>query len=202
MSADRVFDSGPLITLDQRLSENFPNPNPRYRVRGLLSEVMDKIGIRNVEGMLLEVHRRLGVDSKSRDFDAPSSYPTKEQFKLDLEQSVESDQEPSFPAEDFPALTDVVRHGRTDWRSLTEDGVLPIDYIYLLGKYMANRRAYEDLFSSGSPLLPSGSYDEITIENNWTVRNGVFRTLALKGLGEQFINDQGMDKWIVVRLEH
>lgn len=202
MSTDRFVGTDTLVDLDRRLSENFPDPNPRYRIKGHLHEVMVQTGIGNVEGVLLELHRRLGAESKSRDFDASSTYPTEIQFVHNLGRSVVSEQKPLYSARDFPFITDVARYGKIDTNSLTDGGVLPTDYIYLLGKYMADRRAYDNLFSSGSVLFrQNATYDEITVGRDWTVKNGVYRVLALKGLGSQFITNTGMDKWIVARLE-
>lgn len=104
---------------------------------------------------------------------------------------------PGQPFGDSVSPLDLIEYGHTDWDEVqARTGDLPSE-IRRIACVMADPLAYHSWVheAQGRPA------DHITIDEDWLVQNGRHRSLALVCLGEDFICESGIDRWVQVAVE-
>ncbi|MBI2036387.1 hypothetical protein HYT17_02050 [Candidatus Microgenomates bacterium] len=108
--------------------------------------------------------------------------------RIMAEKPVSSESPPPQP--DNPLASEVAQHAQIDWGQLKKDhmhksGEPLTSAVYKLAKYM-------------SKPPPPNEQATIYLTDNWRVRDGRHKVLALKVLGPEFIKASGMDRWVKI----
>jgi len=116
------------------------------------------------------------------------------------------------PVPDSPAASEIAKYAVIDWDHIkhTKDnhvsaGQSMAGKLYEMAKLMSTREGYTGLDEEGglakgeSMNVSDKSGDEIRVGEGWRVKNGQHRVLALKLLGEKFVEEKGMNEWVGIR---
>lgn len=161
--------------------------NIKQFIRRLLNEFELKgKGREGAEG-LLEIRERLNI-AMGEPFPNPPGYLSKEEFERNLQQVLSSEMNRDLPwMPTHVKASGVAKYGQYEWPTAFE--VLE-DSLYELGKIMTVPNAYRSLFPKT---------DAILVGKDWHVENGIYRCLVLRALGQEFVNNQGMNAWVEVQ---
>lgn len=168
--------------------------NIKKTIRRQIQAHLATLGLQSLEDFagLAAIQQRLY--ERRSNIPTPPGYPDKEYFKqrlTALHQAEGHEDLPGIPSR--PLATDVAQNGQGDWSQLKgRNSKTVVDYLYDLGKVLSNEFAYTAVFDSTDP---------IEVGDQWRVENGRHRTLTLRVLGETYIEEKGMNRWVAVRRE-
>ncbi len=166
----------------------------KSNIRSLIKAHLNALGVESLEDYkkLAEIYSRL--DERRRTLPVPEDYPEKEDFVSVLSDLYAKGKEPVPPGVmDNVLASEIAAYGQCDWSEVKgRGGKNTADYLYDLGKVMSSEAAYGVAF---------GERDPIQVGKGWKIENGRHRALTLRVLGNHYVGQKGMDKWIVVKKE-
>ena len=170
---------------------------PSYVKQGLRSQIQGLVhilGMKSLEDYAgwAKLYRRLYEPLLN--LPEPKNYPTIDECKARLQELYQiRHPEDLPPVPNRPRATHLSRFALADWSEINgRGGVGVVDYIFELGKMMSSESAYSTIFDET---------DMIEVGERWNVENGRHRALTLRVLGPEFVDEQGMDDWVMVRKE-
>lgn len=108
---------------------------------------------------------------------------------------------PDWAQDGATTLSHVANYSYTSWREVKSRkgaGHSAAEYIHGIAKVMTDPIAYRLTFKEA----PHPSVDRPTVATDWAVLNGRHRSLAARSLGQDFIEDAGMNNWVKVDVEN
>lgn len=183
----------------------------RQALRQQLQAHLAAIGLTSMDPPILaSIHMRL--QDRLRNIPTPPNYPLVEAFRENVQgllnealdantqgrraQSIMfsgSRRETTNTVPAIPVAEDIARYGQADWSSLSvRGGINLIDYLYTLGKIMSSEFVYTGVFEP---------HDNIRVDPNWRVDNGLYRAMTLRALGPDYVKRSGMNGWVMAHRE-
>lgn len=162
----------------------------KKRIRAQVKQHLNALGIESLDDYkkLAEIHAR--VEEEKRTLPNPPDYPEKEEFEKTLAKLYLSKDVEPIPVGVMDDLfaSDIAAYGQCDWSEVEgRGGRNALDYLYDLGKVMTSKLAYEAAFDESDPIV---------VGKGWKIENGRHRSMALRALGNLYVNQKGMDTWV------
>lgn len=160
-------------------------------IRARIQQHLASLGLDNLE-QLTEfsqfIHR--SVNERRKQPKTPSHFPGEVEFSRSLRRVLTETQRSHLPSV-WQGLTasEVAAFGQSNWRRLDGRGKSLGEYQYGLAMAMCDELLY---------TLQIKHDDPIKISDGWRVDNGRHRTLALRTLGENFVESAGLNNWVRV----
>ena len=109
-----------------------------------------------------------------------------------------------YAPQDRTSIVDIAQFGHTDWRTVQSrrGAGHPVgQYIRGVASIMADPIAYHAEFAGLGIGSTYKTPDHILITDDWSIQNGRHRSLAARSLGEAFVAEAGMARWVQVAVE-
>jgi hypothetical protein len=161
--------------------------------RQKLHLLIKSLGLKGIDDpMLTQILASLYEADK--DIPTPPNYPSFEDFAQKFKEvSDHTFKETDQECTTNPTLREICDWSKVSVEELQKRGSKSLEhYLYDLGKLICHRRGYQFIFQE----------DPITVRPNWVVYNGRHRAVALKCLGNDYIQESGIKSWVETELEN
>jgi len=111
---------------------------------------------------------------------------------------------PGYAPQGGTSIVDIAQFGHTDWNTVQSRrgaGHPVSEWIRGVASIMADPIAYHAEFAGLGIDSIHKTPDHILITDEWSVQNGRHRSLAARSLGEAFVAEAGMARWVQVNVE-
>jgi hypothetical protein len=138
----------------------------------------------------IKLDRFVEAQKKLAEICLPANFPTLDQFRENLGFIVAQKPRKIALTSNFVTASETAYFGQSDWTTVGGwYGLKITEYAFMLAQLMSDEGVYTSLLMDKDPVM---------VTDTWEVVNGRHRSLALKALGESWVSQSGMNRYITV----